>query len=75
MSIDSIVEEVRQAREAYAKKFNYDVYAMWRDLKKRQQKNGLQQGVSLSPKRIQPVPLKPPVQGQGSTNEGIKPTP
>ena len=38
MSIDSIVEEVRQVREAYAKKFNYDVHAMWRDIKKRQQK-------------------------------------
>lgn len=74
MSIDNIVEEVRQAREAYAKKFNYDVYAMWHDLKKRQQKNGLQ-GISLSPKRIKPVPLKPPAQEQGPSNESINPTP
>ena len=55
MAIDSIVEEVRQVREAYAKRFNYDVYAMWRDLKERQHKSGLQ-GVSLSPKRIKPAP-------------------
>lgn len=74
MSIDNIVAEVRQAREAYAKQFNYDVHAMWRDLKKRQQKNGLQ-GISLSPKRIKPVPLKPPAQEHGSSNEGINPTP
>lgn len=74
MSIDNIVEEVRQAREAYAKKFNYDVYAMWRDLKKRQQNNSLQR-ISLSPKRIKPVPLKPPAQGQGASNEDINPTP
>jgi len=38
MAIDSIVAEVRQAREAYAKQFNYDVYAMWRDLKERHHK-------------------------------------
>lgn len=74
MSIDNIVAEVRQVREAYAKQFNYDIHAMWRDLKKRQQENGLQ-GVSLSPKRIKPVPLKPPAQGQGSSNESIHPTP
>ena len=54
MAIDSIVAEVRQAREAYAKQFNYDVYAMWRDLKERQHKSG-RKGVSLSPKRIEPV--------------------
>ena len=74
MSIDNIVAEVRQVREAYAKQFNYDVHAMWRDLKKRQQKKGLQ-GISLSPKRIKPVPLKPPAQGQESYNKGINPTP
>ena len=34
------VAEVRQAREAYAKQFNYDVYAMGRDLQERQQKSG-----------------------------------
>ena len=61
MAIDSIVAEVRQVREAYAKRFNYDVYAMWRDLKERQHKSGLQ-GVSLSPKRIQPAPLETPKQ-------------
>jgi len=56
MAIDSIVAEVRQAREAYAKQFHYDVYAMWRDLKERQHKSG-REGVSLSPKRLEPVAL------------------
>jgi hypothetical protein len=56
MAIDSIVAEVRQAREAYAKQFNYDVYAMWRDLKERQHKSG-RTGVSLSPKRLEPAAL------------------
>ena len=40
MAIDSIVAEVRQVREAYAKQFNYDVYAMWRDLQERQRQSG-----------------------------------
>ena len=40
MTIDPIVAEVRQAREAYAKQFNYDIYAMGRDLQERQQKIG-----------------------------------
>lgn len=73
MAIDSIVSEVRQAREAYAKQFNYDVYAMWRDLKERQHKSG-RQGVSLSPKRIEPVPLEPSTQRRELPNKGIEPT-
>ena len=28
MQLDTIVEEVRQARDAYAKKFNYDLDAI-----------------------------------------------
>lgn len=55
--MEPIVAEVRRTRAAYAKRFNYDVYAMWRDLKERQHKSGLQ-GVSLSPKRVKPAPLE-----------------
>ena len=53
MAIDNIVAEVRQVREAYAERFGYDIYAMWRDLEKRQRKSG-RRVVSLSPKRINP---------------------
>jgi hypothetical protein len=74
MAMDSIVAEVRQAREAYAKQFNYDVYAMWRDLKERQHKSG-RQGVSLSPKRIEPVPLETSTQRRGAPHKGMEPTP
>jgi len=52
MAIDPIVAEVRQAREAYAKQFNYDVYAMVRDLQERQQKSG-RTVVALPPKHIE----------------------
>ena len=70
MAIDSIVAEVRQAREAYAKQFNYDVYAMWRDLKERQHNSG-RTGVSLSPKRIEPVALGTSTQRRESPNQGM----
>ena len=33
---DPIVEEVRAVREAYAKRFDYDVQAICRDLRNRQ---------------------------------------
>ena len=61
MGDDRIVAEVHCIREAYAKQFNYDVYAMWHDLKERQHKSGLQ-GVSLSPKRVKPSPSATPQQ-------------
>jgi len=50
-NIDPIVAEVRKAREAYAKKFNYDIKAMCSDLKKRQTQNA-KKVISLPPKRI-----------------------
>jgi hypothetical protein len=53
-NIDPIVAEVRKAREAYAKKFNYDVKAMCSDLKKRQAQN-TKKVISLPPKRIKPL--------------------
>ena len=61
MGDDPIVAEVRRTREAYARRFNYDGFAMWCDLKERQNKSGLQ-GASLSPKRIAPTPLETPEQ-------------
>lgn len=51
---DPIIAEIRRVREAYAEKFNYDVYAMLRDLKERQTKSG-REVVSLPPKRLKPV--------------------
>ena len=49
MWIDPIIEEIRQAGDEYAAKFNYDLAAMFRDLKDRQQKEG-RRVVSFSPK-------------------------
>ncbi len=47
---DPIVEEVRKARDEYAKQFNYDLDAICRDLKKKQEQPG-KKVVSFPPKR------------------------
>lgn len=47
---DPIVEEVRRAREAHAKQFNYDLDAICEDLRKREKASG-HPTVSLAPKR------------------------
>ncbi len=52
--MDSIVKEVREIREAYAKQFGYDLKAIHRDLKAQEQASG-RQVVSLPPRRPKPV--------------------
>jgi len=47
---DPIVEEVRKVRDDYARQFNYDLEAIFRDLQKKQQQPGKKM-VSFSPKR------------------------
>lgn len=37
---DPIVEEVRKVRDAYAKRFNYDLDAIYRDLKAKERRSG-----------------------------------
>jgi len=49
---DPIVEEVRRAREAHAKKFNYDLNAICEDLRRRERESGYPT-VSLAPKRVE----------------------
>lgn len=39
---DEIVEEVRSAREEYARRFDFDLWAMYRDLKAREGSRGHQ---------------------------------
>ena len=50
---DPIVEEVRKARAAHARKFGYDLEAIVRDLK-RHERQGDRQVVSFPPKRLEP---------------------
>jgi len=48
---DAIVEEVRAAREAYAQRFDFDLEAIAKDLKAREQASG-RKFVRLEPRRI-----------------------
>ncbi len=55
MAADSIVSEVRQARDALAQRFNYDLHAIVCDARERQATGG-RKVVTFPPKRIgQPV--------------------
>jgi hypothetical protein len=58
--MDSIVQEVRAIREAYAKRFGYDLQAIHRDLKEQEQASG-RRVVSLQPRR-------PKLVGQGTSH-------
>ena len=52
---DPIVEEVRNARNEHAKKFNYDLNAIFADLKK-QQKSSKRKFVTLPPRKPTVLP-------------------
>lgn len=57
MQLDTIVEEVRQARDAYAKKFNYDLDAICRDLQEKQRLSN-KKVISLPPKHLKKVMVR-----------------
>ena len=52
MARDLIIDEVRQFRDAYAKRFHYDLEAICRDIRARQTQCG-RKVVSLPPKPVQ----------------------
>lgn len=51
---DPIVEEVRKARDEYAKRFNYDLDAICQDLRDKQGREG-RKVVSFLPKAAKPA--------------------
>jgi hypothetical protein len=58
---DPIVAEVRRIREQYAARFDYDLEAIFRDLKEQEEKSG-RTFVTYSPRRPEPgegVPAAP----------------
>ena len=54
MSRDAIVDEIRAIRDAYAKQFDYDLDAIFQDIKKQEIESD-RQFVTRPPKRIQPA--------------------
>ncbi len=57
MTHDPIVDEVRHFRDAYAKRFQYDLEAICRDIRAKQAQSG-RQVVALPPRPVQ-APLVP----------------
>ncbi len=57
---DEIIEEIHKYREEYAKSFNYDLKAIFDDLRKKQIAHG-RTVVKLPIKRHSNKPLQPPV--------------
>lgn len=51
MTTDSIVSEVRQARDALAQRFNYDLHAIASDARERQAASG-RKVVTFPPKKV-----------------------
>jgi hypothetical protein len=74
---DPIVDEVRRIRDAHAARFNYDLDAIFQDIKEREKKSGLVfiQGVARQPmpnQALQPTEAAMPV-SQDSTASGAAP--
>lgn len=51
---DAIVDEVRKARDEYARRFHYDLDAICRDLQEKEQQSG-RKTVSFPPRRPKPA--------------------
>ena len=54
---DEIVKEVRKVRDEYAARFDYDLEAIYRDIKE-QEKRSHRKVVSLSPKKPELIPVE-----------------
>ena len=66
---DPIVAEVRKVREAHAAKFNFDLLAIYRDLKEQEKKNG-RTFVSYPPRHCKPASQVASIQEQRSVGKG-----
>ena len=56
---DPLIEEIRRNRNEYAKQFNYDLDAICRDLKEKQEISG-RKAVSFPPKKPTTCPRSVP---------------
>ncbi|MGH9928233.1 MAG: hypothetical protein ACREA9_03285 [Pyrinomonadaceae bacterium] len=54
---DEIVEQVRRVRDEYAAKFNYDLEAIYKDIKEQEEQNQ-HKVVSLPPKKPELVAVE-----------------
>jgi hypothetical protein len=73
---DPIVDEVRRARDSHAARFNYDLDAIFRDIKEQEKKSGHKFvcGVarpSVPSQRPEPTGAAVPVPPHSNTLEGV----
>jgi len=62
---DPIVDEVRRARDAYAARFNYDLRAIFRDLKEKEKLSGRKiVSYAKNPNEIEPDMARQPMEKQ-----------
>jgi hypothetical protein len=54
LNVNDVLLEVRKVREAYAKRFGYDLRAIHRDLKEKERVSG-RRIISLPPRRPKPA--------------------
>ena len=57
---DEIVEEVRKVRDEYAAKFNYDIDAIYKDIKRLEAESG-RKFVTLPPRKVKPNKTNPKI--------------
>lgn len=68
---DPIVDEVRRIRDAHAATFNYDLDAIFRDIKEQEKMSGLK-FVSFPPRRTEPNKALQPTEAAVSVSEKSK---
>ena len=71
---DPIVDEVRRVRDAHAAMFNYDLDAIFRDIKEQEKMSGLK-FVSYPPRRTEPNKALQPTGDAMPISRDIQPLP
>ena len=66
---DPIVDEVRRIRDAHAARFNYDLDAIFQDIKEQEKKSG-RKFVSFPPRRLEPNQTRQPTGAAISASQG-----
>jgi hypothetical protein len=65
---DPIVDEVRRVRDAHAAMFNYDLDAIFQDIKEQEKKSGLK-FVSYPPRKTEPNQALQPTRAAAPNSE------
>jgi hypothetical protein len=71
---DPIVDDVRRVRDAYAARFNYDLDAIFQDLKEQEKKSG-RKFVAVAPVKVEPNQSLPPIGAAIPSSLDVQPPP